>query len=166
MKQKDYNMTISNLILSKKERFTFTEIRNEVEKEFGSDAEAMRTLSKCIRRMEEEGYLVRIGYSYKVDIKEEQNETKEEESLDELIQQKKDCQENYKKIKEKIDSKIDEVLPGIIDRINKDINILKEMGFRIMCDGTVIESFPKEYDKEYKTIELSEYHSFRSRSIF
>ena len=166
MEQKDYNMIISNLILSKKEKFTFIEIRKEVEKEFGSDTEAMKTLSKCIRRMEEDGYLVRIGYSYKVDIKEEQNEPETEESLDELIQQMKDCQDNMKRIIEKIDSKTDEVFPEIVGRINKNINILKEMGFKIMCDGTVIESFPEEYDKEYKTIELSKHYLFRNRSRF
>lgn len=172
MKQKDYNMIISNLILSKKEPFTYDEILEEVKKEIGESGEVIATLNRCLNRMKNDNFLEHFNFTYTVTVDdvlpENKNVKKDEEceSLDELIQQMKDCQDNMKRIIEKIDSKTDEVLPEIIGRINKYINILKEMGFRITCDGTIIESFPEEYDKEYKTIELSTYYSFRNRSRF
>lgn len=170
MKQKDYNMIISNLILSKKEPFTYNEILEEVKKEIGDGWEVIATLNRCLNRMKNDNFLEHFNFTYTVTVdnvlSENKNVKKDEESLDELIQQMKDCQDNMKRIIEKINSKTDEVLPEIIGRINKDINILKEMGFRITCDGTIIESFPEEYDKEYKTIELSKYYSFRDRSRF
>lgn len=170
MKQKDYNMIISNLILSKKEPFTYNEILEEVKKEIGDGWEVIATLNRCLNRMKNDNFLEHFNFTYTVTVdnvlSENKNVKKDEESLDELIQQMKDCQDNMKRIIEKINSKTDEVLPEIIGRINKDINILKEMGFRITCDGTIIESFPEEYDKEYKTIELSKYYSFRDRHRF
>lgn len=170
MKQKDYNMIISNLILSKKKPFTYNEILEEVKKEIGESWEVISTLNRCLNRMKNENFLEHFNFTYTVTVddalSENKNVKKDEESLDELIQQMKDCQDNMKRIIEKIDSKTDEVLPEIIGRINKNINVLKEMGFKIMCDGTIIESFPEEYDKEYKTIELSKYYSFRDRGKF
>lgn len=170
MKQKDYNMIISNLILSKKEPFTYNEILEEVKKEIGDGWEVIATLNRCLNRMKNDNFLEHFNFTYTVTVdnvlSENKNVKKDEESLDELIQQMKDCQDNMKRIIEKINSKTDEVLPEIIGRINKDINILKEMGFRITCDGTIIESFPEEYDKEYKTIELSKHYLFRNRSRF
>lgn len=172
MKQNDYNMIISNLILSKKEPFTYDEILEEVKKEIGDSWEVIATLNRCLNRMKNDNFLEHFNFTYTVTVDdvlpENKNVKKDEkcESIDELIQQMKDCQDNMKRIIEKIDSKTDEVLPEIISRINKNINILREMGFKIMCDGTVIESFPEEYDKKYKTIELSKYYSFRDRSKF
>lgn len=170
MKKKDYNMIISNLILSKKEPFTYNEILEEVKKEIGESWEVISTLNRCLNRMKNDNYLEHFNFTYTVIVDnvlpENKNVKKDEESLDELIQQMKDCQDNMNKIKEKINNKADEVFPEIIARINKNINILREMGFKITCDGTVVESFPEEYDKEYKTIELSTYYSFRNRSRF
>lgn len=170
MKQKDYNMIISNLILSKKEPFTYDEILEEVKKEIGESWEVISTLNRCLNRMKNDNFLEHFNFTYTVTVddvlSENKNVKKDEESLDELIQQMKDCQDNMKRIIEKIDSKTDEVFPEIVGRINKDINILKEMGFKITCDGTIIESFPEEYDKEYKTIELSKHYLFRNRSRF
>lgn len=170
MKQEDYNMIISNLILSKKEPFTYNEILEEVKKEIGESWEVISTLNRCLNRMKNDNYLEHFNFTYTVTVdnvlSENKNVKKDEESLDELIQQMKDCQDNMKRIIEKIDSKTDEVFPEIVGRINKDINILKEMGFKITCDGTIIESFPEEYDKEYKTIELSKHYLFRNRSRF
>lgn len=170
MKQNDYNMIISNLILSKKEPFTYDEILEEVKKEIGESWEVISTLNRCLNRMKNDNFLEHFNFTYTVTVddalSENKNVKKDEESLDELIQQMKDCQDNMKRIIEKIDSKTDEVFPEIIGRINKNINILKEMGFKIMCDGTVIESFPEKYDKEYKTIELSKYNLFRNKSRF
>lgn len=170
MKQEDYNMIISNLILSKKEPFTYNEILEEVKKEIGESWEVISTLNRCLNRMKNDNYLEHFNFTYTVIVDnvlpENKNVKKDEESLDELIQQMKDCQDNMNKIKEKINNKADEVFPEIIARINKNISILREMGFKIMCDGTVVESFPEEYDKEYKTIELSERYSFRNRSRF
>lgn len=170
MKQEDYNMIISNLILSKKEPFTYNEILEEVKKEIGESWEVISTLNRCLNRMKNDNYLEHFNFTYTVIVDnilpENKNVKKDEESLDELIQQMKDCQDNMNKIKEKINNKADEVFPEIIARINKNINILREMGFKITCDGTVVESFPEEYDKEYKTIELSERYSFRNRSRF
>ncbi len=170
MKQNDYNMIISNLILSKKEPFTYNEILEEVKKEIGESWEVISTLNRCLNRMKNDNFLEHFNFTYTVTVddalSENKNVKKDEESLDELIQQMKDCQDNMKRIIEKIDSKTDEVFPEIVGRINKNINILREMGFKIMCDGTVIESFPEEYDKEYKTIELSKYNLFRNRSRF
>ena len=169
-KQNDYNMIISNLILSKKEPFTYDEILEEVKKEIGESWEVISTLNRCLNRMKNDNFLEHFNFTYTVTVddalSENKNVKKDEESLDELIQQMKDCQDNMKRIIEKIDSKTDEVFPEIIGRINKNINILKEMGFKIMCDGTVIESFPEKYDKEYKTIELSKYNLFRNKSRF
>lgn len=170
MEQKDYNMIISNLILSKKEPFTYDEILEEVKKEIGDSWEVISTLNRCLNRMKNDNFLEHFNFTYTVTVddalSENKNVKKDEESLDELIQQMKDCQDNMKRIIEKIDSKTDEVFPEIIGRINKNINILKEMGFKIVCDGTIIESFPEEYDKEYKTIELSKHYLFRNRSRF
>lgn len=170
MKQKDYNMIISNLILSKKEPFTYDEILEEVKKEIGESWEVISTLNRCLNRMKNDNFLEHFNFTYTVTVddvlSENKNVKKDEESLDELIQQMKDCQDNMKRIIEKIDSKTDEVFPEIVGRINKDMNILKEMGFKITCDGTIIESFPEEYDKEYKTIELSKNYLFRNRSRF
>lgn len=170
MKQNDYNMIISNLILSKKEPFTYDEILEEVKKEIGESWEVISTLNRCLNRMKNDNFLEHFNFTYTVTVddalSENKNVKKDEESLDELIQQMKDCQDNMKRIIEKIDSKTDEVFPEIVGRINKNINILKEMGFKIMCDGTVIESFPEEYDKEYKTIELSKHYLFRDRHRF
>lgn len=170
MKQNDYNMIISNLILSKKEPFTYNEILEEVKKEIGESWEVISTLNRCLNRMKNDNFLEHFNFTYTVTVddalSENKNVKKDEESLDELIQQMKDCQDNMKRIIEKIDSKTDEVFPEIVGRINKNINILREMGFKIMCDGTVIESFPEEYDKEYKTIELSKYNLFRNKSRF
>ncbi len=170
MKQNDYNMIISNLILSKKEPFTYNEILEEVKKEIGESWEVISTLNRCLNRMKNDNFLEHFNFTYTVTVddalSENKNVKKDEESLDELIQQMKDCQDNMKRIIEKIDSKTDEVFPEIVGRINKNINILREMGFKIMCDGTAIESFPEEYDKEYKTIELSKYNLFRNRSRF
>lgn len=170
MKQNDYNMIISNLILSKKEPFTYDEILEEVKKEIGDSWEVISTLNRCLNRMKNDNFLEHFNFTYTVivddTLSENKNVKKDEESLDELIQQMKDCQDNMKRIIEKIDSKTDEVFPEIIGRINKNINILKEMGFKIVCDGTIIESFPEEYDKEYKTIELSKHYLFRNRSRF
>ena len=170
MKQNDYNMIISNLILSKKEPFTYDEILEEVKKEIGDSWEVISTLNRCLNRMKNDNFLEHFNFTYTVivddTLSENKNVKKDEESLDELIQQMKDCQDNMKRIIEKIDSKTDEVFPEIVGRINKNINILKEMGFKIVCDGTIIESFPEEYDKEYKTIELSKHYLFRNRSRF
>lgn len=170
MKQEDYNMIISNLILSKKEPFTYNEILEEVKKEIGESWEVISTLNRCLNRMKNDNFLEHFNFTYTVTVddvlSENKNVKKDEESLDELIQQMKDCQDNMKKIIEKIDSKTDEVFPEIVGRINKNINILKEMGFKITCDGTIIESFPEEYDKEYKTIELSKHYLFRNRNRF
>ena len=170
MKQKDYNMIISNLILSKKEPFTYNEILEEVKKEIGDGWEVIATLNRCLNRMKNDNFLEHFNFTYTVTVDdvlpENKNVKKDEKSIDELIQQMKDCQDNMKRIIEKINSKTDEVLPEIIGRINKNINILKELGFKITCDGTIIESFPEEYDKEYKTIELSKYYSFRDRHRF
>mgnify|MGYP004553218105 FL=1 len=170
MKQNDYNMIISNLILSKKEPFTYNEILEEVKKEIGESWEVISTLNRCLNRMKNDNFLEHFNFTYTVTVddalSENKNVKKDEESLDELIQQMKDCQDSMKRIIKKIDSKTDEVFPEIVGRINKNINILREMGFKIMCDGTVIESFPEEYDKEYKTIELSKYNLFRNKSRF
>ena len=170
MKQNDYNMIISNLILSKKEPFTYNEILEEVKKEIGESWEVISTLNRCLNRMKNDNFLEHFNFTYTVTVddalSENKNVKKDEESLDELIQQMKDCQDNMKRIIEKIDSKTDEVFPEIVGRINKNINILREMGFKIMCDGTAIESFPEEYDKEYKTIELSKHYLFRDRHRF
>lgn len=171
MKQKNYNMIISNLILSKKEPFTYNEILEEVKKEIGEDWEIISTLNQCLNRMRDNGFLKHFNFTYTVTVDdvlpENKNVKKDEEceSLDELIQQMKDCQDNMNKIKEKINNKADEVFPEIIARINENINILKELGFKITCDGTIIDSFPEEYGKE-KILELSRYYSFRDRSRF
>ena len=171
MEQKNYNMIISNLILSKKEPFTYNEILEEVKKEIGEDWEIISTLNQCLNRMKDKGFLTHFNFTYTVTVDdvlpENKNVKKDEEceSLDELIQQMKDCQDNMNKIKEKINNKADEVFPEIIARINENINILKELGFKITCDGTIIDSFPEEYGKE-KILELSRYYSFRDRNRF
>lgn len=169
MKQNDYNMIISNLILSKKEPFTYDEILEEVKKEIGESWEVISTLNRCLNRMKNDNFLEHFNFTYTVIVDdvlpENKNVKKDEESLDELIQQMKDCQDNMNKIKEKINNKADEVFPEIIARINENINILKELGFKITCDGTIIDSFPEEYGKE-KILELSRYYSFRDRSRF
>ena len=123
MKQKDYNMIISNLILSKKEPFTYDEILEEVKKEIGDSWEVISTLNRCLNRMKNDNFLEHFNFTYTVTVDDvlsgNKNVKKDEESLNELIQQMKDCQDNMKRIIEKINSKTDEVLPEIIGRINK-----------------------------------------------
>ena len=84
--------------------------------------EVISTLNRCLNRMKNDNYLEHFNFTYTVIVDnvlpENKNVKKDEESLDELIQQMKDCQDNMNKIKEKINNKADEVFQEIIARIN------------------------------------------------
>lgn len=158
MKQKDYNMIISNLILSKKEPFTYNEILEEVKKEIGESYEVISTLNRCLNRMKNDNFLEHFNFTYAVtvdDILPENKDVKkdeEHENIEDLIKEKKE-------LEKKIKDKANEIIPDILKRINEDIKFMQDMGYYIDCKNEyILDSLSDTYNNESKTLYAKLYH--------
>lgn len=149
IERNNYNMIISNLILSKKESFTYNEILEEIKKEIGEDWEIISTLNQCLNRMKDNGFLKCFNFTYTVTVDEvlsENKDVKKDESIEDLIKERKE-------LEKKIKDKANEIIPDILKRINKDIKLLQDIGYYIDCKNEyVLDSLSKTYNNESKMI--------------
>lgn len=67
IKEKDYNFIISNLILSQEQSFTYWSMLDKLKDMFGEVTQTLeRTLSNCLLRLREDGFLNVLGTKYNV----------------------------------------------------------------------------------------------------
>lgn len=152
MNNNNYNMIISNLILSKKEPFTYNEILEEVKKEIGEDYEIISTLNQCLNRMKDNGFLKHFNFTYTVAVDDvlfknkNMKKDKEYESMEDLMEERKELEERIK-------DKANEIIPDILKRINEDIKFLQDIGYCIECKNEyILDSLSDAYNNESKTI--------------
>ena len=157
--ENDYNMIISNLILSKKEPFTYNEILEEVKKKIGESSKIISTLNQCLNRMENDNFLKHFNYTFTVtvdDVLSENKDVKKDEkyeSIEDLMKEKKELENKKKELEKKIKDKANEMIPDISKRINEDIKFMQNIGYYIYCDDEyVLDSLSDVYDNESKII--------------
>lgn len=159
MNNKNCNMIISNLILSKKEPFTYNEILEEIKKEIGEDWEITSALNQCLYRMQNDGFLKYFDSTYTVTVydvlSENKNVKKDEEyeSMEDLIKEMEEIENKKKELEKKIKDKANEMITNILKRINKDIKLMQDIGYYIDYENEyVLDSFSDTYDDESKRI--------------
>ena len=77
----------------------------------------------------------------------------EYESMEDLIKEMEELENKKKELKKKIKDKANEMIPDILKRINEDIKLMQDIGYYIDYENEyVLDSLSDTYDDKSKRI--------------